>query len=169
MRATSLLALVLVVASCGCAGYRFGPSNGRKAGAQSVQITPFVDHSAEPGLADELTFTLRKAIQRDGTFRLATHADGDLVLTGVLSDYRRRELSLSITDVRTVTDYQVSVIVQVTVRERASGRIVLERSITGTALLRVGEDFGSSERQIVPVLAQDVARQITDLLADDGW
>ena len=169
MRITSLLALVLLAELCGCAGYRVGPSNGQKAGEKSVQITPFVNHSPEPGLADEVTSALRASIQRDGTIRLATHADGDLIVTGVLSEYRRRELSLMSTDVRTVTDYQVSLVAQVTVRERATGRIVTERTVTGNTLLRVGEDFGSTERQAAPLLAQDVARQITDLLVDGDW
>lgn len=169
MRITSLFGLAMLAALCGCAGYRVGPTNGQKASEKSVQITPFVNHSPEPGLADEVTSALRKAIQRDGTFRLATQADGDLIVTGVLSEYRRRELSILSTDGRTVSDYQVGLTAQVTVRERATGRVLMERSVTGNTLLRVGADFVSTERQGAPLLAQDIARQITDLLADGEW
>lgn len=168
MRLLKLLPLVLLLAFAGCAGYRLGPTNGNAAGAKSVKITPFSNDSPEPGLADEVTAAVRKAVQRDGTFKLATHDDSDLVVTGVITDYRRRELSLSRDDLRTVRDYQVAVTARVTIRERATGKVT-ERIVTGGALLRVGEDFVSTERQGVPQIARDLARQVTSLLVDGGW
>lgn len=169
MRPAQILLLTLGLILCGCAGYRLGPTNGQPAGGKSVQITPFVNHSMEPGLADEVTSALRKAVQRDGTFRLATHGDSDLIVTGVITDYRRRELSLLRDDLRTVRDYQLTLVAQVTIRERASHRVLLDRTLNGGALLRVGDDFVSSERQAAPQLAQDLARQIKDLLVDGEW
>src|ERR1700754_2437303 len=105
MRFVQILTLTLGVLLCGCAGYRLGPTGGQEAGAKSVQITPFVNNSTEPGLADEVTSALRKAVQHDGTFKLATHGNSDLILTGVITDYHRRELSLLRDDLRTVRDY----------------------------------------------------------------
>jgi len=162
---TFAIALLL----CGCAGYRLGPTGGQTAGARSVQITPFLNHSLEPGLADELTESVRKSVQQDGTFRLATHGDSDLILEGVIINYRRREVSLSDDDVRTVQDYQVSMGVQVSIRERYTGRVVADREVRGSTLLRVGDNLASAERQAAPVLAKDLARQITALLVDGAW
>lgn len=169
MRLAQVLILTLVLSLCGCAGYRLGPTNGQKAGDKSVQVTPFVNNSPEPGLADEVTSAVRKAVQRDGTFKLATHGDSDLIVTGVITDYRRRELSLLRDDLRTVRDYQITLVAQVTIRERASNRVLVDRTINGTTLLRVGDDFVSSERQASPQLARELARQITDLLVDGEW
>ena len=169
MRPVQILTLSLGLLLCGCAGYRLGPTSGQKAGEKSVQITPFVNNSVEPGLADEVTSAVRKAVQRDGTFHLATRGDSDLIVTGVITDYRRRELSLHQDDLRTVRDYHVTLVAQVTIRERASNRLILERTLSGTALLRVGDDFVSSERQAAPQLAQDLARQIKDFLVDGEW
>jgi hypothetical protein len=154
---------------CGCAGYRLGPSGYQEAGARSVQIIPFVNNSPEPGLADEATSALREAIQNDGTFRLATQDDGDWIVTPIITNYGRRGLTLSNSDIRTVTDYQVSVTAHITVRERSSGKVLIDRTIHATALERVGSDFGSTERQTAPQLAQDLAQQITDLLANPSW
>jgi hypothetical protein len=169
MRLAQILILTLVLSLCGCAGYRLGPTNGQKAGDKSVQVTPFANNSPEPGLADEVTSAVRKAVQRDGTFKLATHSDSDLIVTGVITDYRRRELSLLRDDLRTVRDYQITLVAQVIIRERASNRVLVDRTINGTTLLRVGDDFVSSERQASPQLARDLARQITDLLVDGEW
>lgn len=169
MRLARFCWLLFTLLLCGCAGYRVGPTQGRTAGAQSVQITPFLNHSPEPGLADELTGALRKSIQRDGTFRLATDGSADFIVEGVITEFRRRELSLLTEDVRTVRDYQVSLVVHFTVRERASGKIILDRDVAGGTLLRVGADLSSSERQAAPLLARDLARQMTNLIVDGDW
>lgn len=168
MRFARLLFLTLSAMLCGCAGYHLGPTNGQSAGAKSVQVTPFLNHSPEPGLADEVTSALRKAVQRDGTLRLNTRGDADIVVTGTLTEYRRRELSLLREDLRTVRDYHVTLSAQVSIRDRASGR-VQERVVKGETLVRVTEDFGSSERQAAPLLAEDLARKIKDLLVDGEW
>jgi hypothetical protein len=41
--------------------------------------------------------------------------------------------------------------------------------VTGYTLLRVGSDLTSAERQALPLLAADFARQVTALLADGSW
>ena len=169
MRFVQIFSLTVCVALCGCAGYRLGPTGGQAAGVKSVQIKPFVNNSPEPGLADEVTSELRKAVQRDGTFKLATRGDSDLIVTGVITDYRRRELTLLRDDLRTVRDYQITIVAHVTIRERASNRVVLDRTVDGSALLRVGVDFGSSERQATPQLGEDLARRVNDLLVDGTW
>jgi len=169
MRFVHIFALAFAVVLCGCAGYRLGPTGGQEAGAKSVQITPFVNNSQEPGLADEVTSALRKEVQRDGTFKLGTHGDSDLIVTGVITDYRRKELTLLRDDLRTVRDYHITIIAHVTIRERSSNKALVDREVSGDTLLRVGSDFGASERQAAPQLAGDLALQIKSLLVDGSW
>lgn len=169
LRLSGFCSLIAAFSLCGCAGYRVGPTNGRQAATQSVQITPFLNHSPEPGLADELTGALRRTIQSDGTLHLATDGSADLIVEGVIAEYRRRELSLLTEDVRTVSDYEVTLVVHFTVRERASGNVVMDRNVSGGTVMRVGNDLASSERQLAPILARDLARQITHLLVDGDW
>src|ERR1700722_20934102 len=90
-------ALALVLA--GCAGYRLGPTNGEPAGTRSIQVNPFANKTLEPGLVDYVTSSLRKDLQRDGTFRLDTQQEGDIVLSGVITAYSRSALSVQPTDV----------------------------------------------------------------------
>ena len=91
-----LLALFLwLPLLAGCAGYRLGPSNGMAVGDKSVQIRPFANQTLEPRLTDALTQELRRELQRDGTFHLASSDDADIVVSGVITRYNRRELSLS--------------------------------------------------------------------------
>jgi len=159
----------VAIAMSGCAGYQLGPSNGQTAGEKTVQVTPFTNHTPEPRLGDAVTGQLRKQLQRDGTYRLATHDAGDIVVTGVLSRYYRHELSFVPNDVTTVRDYRVQLTAQVTARERSTGKLLLDQPVTGYTLIRVGSDLTSTERQALPLLAEDLARQITALLVDGSW
>jgi hypothetical protein len=68
-----------------------------------------------------------------------------------------------------VRDYRLSLTAQVTVRERSTGKIILNQPVTGFTLIRVGNDLTSAERQGMPLLAGDLARNVTALLADGKW
>ena len=121
-------------------------------------------------LTDAVATELRRELQRDGTFRLAANDDADVIVTGTITRYNRRELSLSPADTLTVRDYRLSLTAQVTARERGSGKILLaDHPVTGYAVIRVGSDITSTERQALPELAADLARRVTALLADGSW
>jgi hypothetical protein len=156
-----------VLFSSGC-GYSLGPTNGLTSGEKKVQITPFLNHTFEPRLGDAVTTALRRKIQEDGTYRLASRGDADIIVTGVLTKYVRHELTFRPRDVLTVQDYRVSVVAEYTARNLNTGSVM---SWTNTAytLVRVGSDLTSSERQAMPVLADEVAKNVTDSLVDGSW
>lgn len=153
----------------GCAGYRLGPNAEAPLTGRTVQVVPFTNRTLEPRLADAVTAAVRKELQRDGSARLATREPGDVVLTGELLQYRRRELSFVPRDIATARDFRVQLTARVTARERATGRVLLDQEVTGYTLIRAGNDLSGTERQALPLLAADLARQIKDLLADGGW
>lgn len=153
----------------GCAGYRLGPTGGQSAGARSIQINPIGNQTVEPRLGEAVTAALRKQFQRDATYRLASGGDSDIVVSGVIVRYDRQELSFLPDDVLTVRDYRVGLTAQITARERTSGRVLLDQPVTGRAVLRVGQDLASAERQALPLLAEDLARSVVALLADGTW
>ncbi len=153
----------------GCAGYRLGPSNGQRAGERTIQIVPFTNRTLEPRVSDAATTALRKEIQREGTFQLATTIPGEVVVTGEIIGFDRGEISFLANDVVTAQDYRVSFTAHVVARDRLTGKTLLDRDLTGTALMRVGKDLPSAERQTLPSIAADLARQITAALADGTW
>ena len=165
----SLLGALLAFALCGCAGYRLGPANGEVAGEKSVEVRPFINQTLEPRLGDAVTAALRRNLQHDGTYRLATRGGADIVVTGVITRYTRHELSLLPNDVLTAQDYRVNATAQVTARDRATGKIIFDKSVSGYTLVRVGADLTSAERQALPLLAEELAKSATALLVDGGW
>jgi hypothetical protein len=169
LRAADLLLVAALFGVVGCAGYRLGPSNGLSAREQSIQVNPFANQTLQPRLTDVVTWQMRKEFQSDGTYQLATHGDGDIIVTGTLIKYQRMEVTFSSNDILTVQDYRLSLTARVTARERSSGRILLDQPVTGYTLMRVGNDLTSAERQAMPLLAQDLAQNVTALLADGKW
>ncbi|HYG34902.1 MAG TPA: LPS assembly lipoprotein LptE [Clostridia bacterium] len=153
----------------GCAGYRLGPTNGLAAREKSIQVNPFVNQTLEPRLTDAVTSQMRKEVQRDGTFQLASHQDGDIVLSGTLIRYQRTEVTLASNDILTVRDYRLALTAQVVARNRATGEVLLDQPVTGYTLIRVGSDLTSAERQAHPLLAADLAKNVTALLVDGKW
>lgn len=153
----------------GCAGYHLGPTNGDSAGSRSVSVTPFRNDTMEPRLSDYVTLEMRKRIQQDGTFRLETQEAGDLILSGHITRFDRTELAYNPGDVITPQDYTLTMTAEITAVERATGKTNLTRTIRGRTTIRVGSDLASAERQAVPLLAQDLARNAISSLADGGW
>ena len=159
----------VALALSGCAGYRVGPSNGERAGERSVQVVPFTNQTAEPRLGDNATEALRKEIQRDATFRLASNEPGDIVVSGEVTHFFRSGVSFQANDVIAAQDYRLMMTAHVTARDRATGKILLDKTMIGDTTVRVGSDLPSAERQARPLMATDLAQQITSLLADGNW
>ena len=154
----------------GCAGYKLGPTNGMAAGSKSVQVNPFANRVLEePRLTEYVTSSLRKQLQQDGTFKLDTHRDGDLIVNGSIVEYDRAHLSFQPRDILTPRDYRVTIWAEVNARDRSSGKTMLARRVRGHTTVRVGADLVSAERQAIPLAAEDLARNITALLVDGEW
>lgn len=163
-----MAALALGLLLTGCAGYRLGPTNGLSAGQRSLQINPFLNKTIEARLSDDVTLALRKAVQRDGTFRLATQNDGDIVVNGVITRFDRLAISFTPADVLTAQDFRLRLMAQVITLDRSTG--TMKTNICeGFTLMRVGSDLTSSERQALPLAAAELARNVTAMLADGTW
>ena len=163
--AAVLLAFWLV----GCAGYHLGPTNGTVAGNRSVEVALFVNRTLEPRLSEPLAHALRKRLQQEGTFKLDTHGNADVIVTGELVKYERVPLSFRRNDIVTTRDYEVKLTAHVTALERGSGKVILEREVIGHSTVQDNADLPSVERQAAPLITDNLARQIADLLVDGAW
>ncbi|MEI7729438.1 MAG: LPS assembly lipoprotein LptE [Verrucomicrobiota bacterium] len=164
------LSMLLLLALCmGCSGYRLGPTNGLKAGEKSIQVLPFTNETLEARLSDAVTQSLRRTLQQDGTYRLDTSGNADYVVKGVISQFRRAPLSYQPSDTATVRDYRLAMVAKITLFERATGKVILEKSVVGRSALSVGADLASGEREAIPVLADDLAHNAASVLVDGAW
>ncbi len=153
----------------GCAGYKLGPTNGLEAGSRTIQINQPVNQTFEPRLAVELNKQLRKQLQRDGTYRLETRGEGDVFVTTTILGYQRIGETFQPRDTLTVRDFRVVLTAHVTAYDRVSGKNLVDREFRGRTTVRLGSDQSSAERQALPLLAEDLARNITTALVDGEW
>lgn len=163
------LALAGALIAAGCAGYRLGPSNGALAGDRSVEIQIFKNKTLEPRLSEPVAQALRARIQEDATYRLATHGDADVIVSGEIRSFTRTPLSFQPNDVITTRDYDAKITAHVRAVERGSGRVIFERDFHGRSTIEGGLDLPSAERQADPILAADLARNIASALVDGTW
>ncbi len=170
MRALKLFLSCLVAGGlAGCASYHLGPASGSAAAGKTIEVLPFNNQTHQPRLGAALTQSLRERMQTDATYRLASQGDGDVVVTGVIRNYDRQGLGFLNQDVSTPENYRVDVIVHVTARERASGRLLLDKDVKGHTLVHIGGDLAGAERQALPLLAADLAQNIAELLTEGAW
>ena len=146
-----------------------GPTNGIPAGALSAQVNLFRNDTFEPRLSEPVATAVRREIQRDGSFRLATQGEGDIVVDGVITEFRRSAISFQPADIVTVRDYELIMIARVTAVNRRTGAVLVQSDVGGRTVIRAGADLASAERQAVPLIANDLARNLTSLLADGSW
>jgi len=170
MRALKVLSPCLAALMlAGCAGYQLGPVNGTRAGEKTVEIQPFNNQTLQPRLGDALTESLRERLQSDATYHLATREPGDVVVTGVIRQYTRQGLGFLSSDVATPENYRVDMLVHVTARERLTGKIILDKDVKGHTFVHIGNDLASAEMESLPLLAEDVAQNITEMLTEGAW
>ena len=170
MRALKIfLGGLAAVALAGCASYHLGPVNGAEAGAKSIEVQPFNNQTLQPRLGDAFTQSLRERLQADATYHLATHGPGDISVSGVIRQYSRLGLGSFSTDAATPENYRVEVVAHVTARDRLSGRLILDQDVKGHTFVHIGGDLASAERQALPLLADDLAQNIAEMLTEGAW
>ncbi len=160
------LALVL---TAGCAGYHVGPTGGVPAGSRSVQVMPFLNKTMEPRLVDAISVAVREIVQEDGTYRLDTHGEGNVILFGEITKFDRGALAFLPNNSLSVQDFTLTMTAHVTAIERGTGRTNLNTTVIGQTVIRVGADQTSAEREAIPLLATDMARNLVVLLTEGPW
>jgi hypothetical protein len=164
-----LLLFLLAAALAGCAGYKLGPTNGLPAGSRSIQVRPFANKTREPRVTEYLSISMRKQLQQDGTFRLETSSRPDILVTGEIVRFVRTGLSYQTNDVLTPQEYTLGLMARVVAVDLNSGKTNLDREILGRTYIRIGNDQSSAERQAIPLLTDDLARNAVSFLVDGTW
>lgn len=160
-----LLAAIVLLAS-GC-GYRVGtllpPS------IQTIHVPLFTNATDEPRLEVEVTNAVIQRIQEDGTLSVADAASADIVVEGKIISYRRDPLRYERDNPAATEEYRLRIAVQMTVRDRRSDTVISSHSwIEGDADFEVGGDLKTAERRVVPIAAQDLARDVVERIVE-GW
>jgi hypothetical protein len=167
MRAVMLFMVAALLA--GCAGYKLGPSNGLPAGSRSVEVRTFVNKTKEPRISEYLAASLRKHFQQDGSYRLETSGRGDILIMGEITGFDRGGLAYQPNDVLTPQEYTLMLTAHVVAVNVNTGKTNFSQNVLGRAYIRVGTDQSSAEREAIPLLTDDLARNAVSFVVDGDW
>ncbi|MFT6563154.1 MAG: putative nucleic acid-binding protein, partial [Limisphaerales bacterium] len=134
-RSAFFLAAAVMVS--GCASYRLGPVNPAIPTGQAIEVGLFQNTTPQPGLTESLNASIRRELQRDGTFELATGGDGDVLIAGNITAYRRSAVSFQPRDILSVRDFEVELVTRILAAEKATGKVLIDHELTGRTIVRL--------------------------------
>ena len=155
----------LALLGAGCANYRVGSS--LPPDVTSVHVPTFVNRTGEPRLEAAATRATIARFQSDGTLRIATRGEADVVLEVLLTSLSLEPLRYDDEHVKTATEYRMTVLADMTVIHRGSGEVILQKSrVKGEAdFIPVGDLF-SAKRDNLPAVADDLSRRLVEGLVE---
>tara|TARA_B100000959_G_C14760749_1_gene533243 strand:+ start:158 stop:697 length:540 start_codon:yes stop_codon:yes gene_type:complete len=164
-----MITAALILGGSGCVGYVAGPTNGIPAGSKSIRVDFFDNDTLEPRLVTAVNRSLKRHLQQDGTYRLETRGKADLVVNGKLTEFLRNGISYTPDDLLRVQDYIMKLTARIKVTDGVTGEVIFEGDVAGSSPVRVPKDLTSAQRQAVPLIADDLARQATSFIVDGKW
>ena len=133
MRRAALLA-VLALAACGY--HLSGTGTTVPESARTIRMALFTNHTRETGLEVRLHRAVEDEFRRQGTLRIVTEDDADLVLSGDIRRFTSVPVAFSATD--EAVQYQGIMQVSLRLTERETGHVLFENK-----LLQESQDFGA--------------------------
>jgi hypothetical protein len=164
------LALLLVLALSGCAGYRVGNISGRDLqGVHSVYVPVAKNTSLEPNLQVTVTNAVIRRFNDDGTLTVNQSSNADSELDVTITDVARNAIASSNSDIYVTAQYQLTIHATVTFVNRRLGRKIFENSeVTGSTTFFTQANIQEGERQALPLAATDLANNVVKLVTE-GW
>jgi hypothetical protein len=166
-RALAAVVLLTSLLAFGCAGYHIGPVTKRN--FNTVAVPMFRNETLRPQLEAQISNAVIKRLQQDGSLRIETEPRADVVLSGVIFRYQRSALRSLRSDTGVPREYEIAITVRVEARDRRTGAVVLKSTeVEGKSDVFIGEDQQSGEMQVLPLVADDIAKRVAGLLVE-SW
>jgi len=166
----STLALFIVLALSGCAGYRVGNISGRDLqGVRSVYVPVAKNTSLVPNLQVTVTNAIIRRFNDDGTLTVNQSSNADSELDITITNIAHNAIASSNSDIYVTAQYQVTIQATVTFVNRRLGRKIFENMpVTGSTTFFTQANIQEGERQALPLAATDLANNTVKLVTE-GW
>ena len=161
MKLRSFLLILPVVLACGCASYRWTSSVPVE--IRTVAVPEFQNQSRLAELGPMTTqYTLRE-FQREGTFSIRRSGDSSIEVQGVIKKVDFKPISFVRGYGMRAGEYRCFATLEASLIDKDNGKVLLDnRSYTAETTISVQNDLLTAQRNAVPRLAAEFARQIVD-------
>jgi len=168
----ALLWLPLFAVLCSCANYKMG-NTPKGSGLQDIRILyvpTAVNETDETAVPGPVTNALLQEIDRDGTFRHARKDEADAILEVTVKRIERSPIQQSVEQYLTTLQYQLTMVLEYRVYSMKDKKEVIGKTTTsGYTTFFVQGDQTESQRQALPLAAQNAAQNLVTSLASRGW
>ena len=168
----ALLWLPLCAVLCSCANYKMG-STPKGAGFEDIRILyvpTAVNETDETAVPGPVTNAILQEIDRDGTFRHARKDEADAILEVTVKKIERSPIQQSVEQYLTTLQYQLTITLEYRVYSMKDKKEVIGKTmVSGYTTFFVQGDQTESQRQALPLAAQNVAQSLVTSLASRGW
>ncbi len=96
-------------------------------------VNMFSNHTTQPNVAMQMTTALTNALQRDGSFRMASPTECDFKVDGTVTRILRSSLTTDSDDTYISSEIGLTVYVAYTVTDSREGKVVVRGETTGRA------------------------------------
>ncbi len=161
MKLRSFLFLLPAVLMCGCANYRWTSSVPQE--IRTVAVPEFQNQSRLAELGPATTqYTLRE-FQREGTFSIRRSGDSSIEVQGVIKKVEFKPVAYARGYGMRAGEYRCFATLEASLIDKDKGKVLLNnRSYTAETTISVQNDLLTAQRNAVPRLAAEFARQIVD-------
>jgi len=167
-----LLWLPLCAVLCACANYKMG-STPKGAGFEDIRILyvpTAVNETDETAVPGPVTNAILQEIDRDGTFRHARKDEADAILEVTVKRIERSPIQQSVEQYLTTLQYQLTLTLEYRVYSMKDKKEVIGKTMaSGYTTFFVQGDQTESQRQALPLAAQNAAQNLVTSLAGRGW
>ena len=168
-----LVWLPLLFWMAGCANnYRLGstPKGGGLQDIRVLYVPTAVNETDETAVPGPVTNAILQEIDRDGTFRHARKDESDAILEVTVKKIERSNIQQSVEQYLTTLQYQLTITLEYRVYSMKDKKEVISKApISGMTTFFVQGDQTESQRQALPLAAQNAAQNLVTALANRGW
>lgn len=170
MRLYWMLLVIGVTFFTGCSGYRLGNIGGTEIqGVQTIFVPVVKNESYEPGLQVMSTNAIIRRFENDGTLQTVKSSGADSELHVTIKKVQRTGTRSDRNNIIRTAEYDVEIIAEVSYTNRRLGKKIFEgKEVRGKTAYYVQNDNQESERQALPLAAEDLAYNIVKLVVE-GW
>jgi len=155
-----------------CANYKMG-STPKGSGLEDVRVLYLptaINETSETAVPGPVTNAILQEIDRDGTFRHARKDEADAILEVTVKKIERSPIQQSVEQYLTTLQYQLVVTVEYRLFSMKDKKEVIGKTaVRGSTTFFVQGDQTESQRQALPLAAQNLAQNLVSSLASRGW
>ena len=156
----------------GCASYKMGstPKGGGLQDIRVLYVPTVVNETAETAVPAPVTNAILQEIDRDGTFRHGRKDEADAILEVTVKRIERSPIQQSVQQYLTSLQYQLTISLEYRVFSMKDKKEVISKaSASGSTTFFVQGDQTESQRQALPLAAQNAAQNLVTALSNRGW